>query len=346
MTNDFVRFDKWGGFLQQKQKKVLIIRFSSFGDIIQALAAVDAVKKKFPNYQCDWLVRDDFSFFVRSVQGLSDVVVYQRKTGLLGLIRLAMDLRRKRYDIIYDAHNNLRSHIVSYLLKTGRRDVTFVRRGKDRFKRWLLFKMGINKFDWPFRGAESFVRPLESIGISLDQLGWGKLKNLPTLEKLNLPAEFWVWAPSAAWEMKRWPIEHWKALISKMKMPVVLVGGPGDLFIEEIAKAAIYGSINLAGKISWLETAAVIEKAKGLVSADTGVAHLADYIGVPNVILIGPTAFGFPSRKQSISISKNLSCQPCSKDGRGRCHNDVYQRCLVDIRPDEVLEKIQIISSD
>ena len=96
-----------------------------------------------------------------------------------------------------------------------------------------------------------------------------------------------VFAPSAAWEMKRWPIEYWKQLITKViesKTKVVLLGGPSDSFIEELVIDS-ESVINLAGKTSLLESCQIVSEAKFVVSADTGIIHVADALGVSGVLL-------------------------------------------------------------
>ena len=97
--------------------------------------------------------------------------------------------------------------------------------------------------------------------------------------------------------------------------------------------------MNLAGKVSLVETSRVIERASLVVSNDTGSLQVADQMERPTIALIGPTAFGYPSHATSIYLENPLWCQPCSKDGRGGCVNDLYKRCLVELAPERVAAK-------
>jgi heptosyltransferase-2 len=221
----------------------------------------------------------------------------------------------------------------------------FARRPKSRWKRVLEFKLGMPQFPQPFRGAHSFVTPLEEWGVRIpkEQGKWLEVSESQIAEiksKINLPKHYVTFAPSAAWEMKRWPISHWEKLIQMWKAsPIVLLGGQNDHFIKDLARENEV--INLAGKTSLMESAFIIAGSDQVVSADTGLLHIADGLGIPCMALIGPTAFGFPSHPHSKILEVDLSCRPCSKDGRGRCKQKVYQRCMVDISPQRVWEEMQ-----
>ena len=152
------------------------------------------------------------------------------------------------------------------------------------------------------------------------------------------PSQCWVLAPSAAWEMKRWPVGHWQSLIAKMPtQKFVVVGGPQDHFCDELEKAGPDRVQNLAGLLSWLESARLVSECRGLVSGDTGILHLGDYTGRPTWAIIGPTAFGFPSWSNSHTVDIQLPCRPCTKDGRGQCRlTKEPRKCLLDINPEKI----------
>ncbi|MEZ4871174.1 MAG: glycosyltransferase family 9 protein [Bdellovibrionales bacterium] len=297
-------------------KKLLILRFSSFGDIIQGFGVPTLVKSNFPDCEVHWIVRSDFADIVQAHTSIDVVHSFDRKEGLLGLIRKALQLKSQGFTHVYDAHNNLRSHIFSFFLLGLWSNSKFIRRSKERINRFLLFKLRMNRFPWPYKGALSFVRPIAKWIPQYTEV-------LPTVQletpewNQPLPESFIALAPSAAWEMKRWPVEHWKDLIQQLpQKQFVLLGGPGDEFCAEIAAEAPDRVTNLAGRCSWLESCSVIKKSQALVSGDTGIMHLADLLGIKTFALIGPTAFGFPSYPNSKVLEVPLSCRPCTKDGR------------------------------
>lgn len=325
-----------------KKNKVLIVRFSSFGDIVQCSAVVDLIAQKYPDADIHWVTRSEFSGLVGLNRKVGKVWPLQKQLGLKGLFKLAADLRHEHYDFVYDAHNNLRSKILSLLLRPGLSG-KWLTRPKDRFKRLLLFTFRINTFPWPFKGIASYVSPLEVLGI--------KAADTTALVHWNFPEvtdsekqKYFVRAPqsillvpSAAWEMKRWPLNHWKKLIEALPHEQFMVlGGKEDLFCEELERVAPDRVLNLAGKLSLIESCALIKEGKLTISADTGLLHVADVLGKKAIALIGPTAFGFTTSSAIKTMEVNLPCRPCTKDGRGKCSQDVYQKCMVDITPSAV----------
>lgn len=350
------RFNKWKYFgiepsriSLKPMKKILIIRFSSLGDIVQSFESAAAVKRLWPDAQVHWVVRSDFAHLVESFPLIDRMWVLNKKDGLKGLRHLTKELKQEGFTHIYDAHNNLRSHYLTWKLRSSlvqSDDLAkpqFLRRPKDRIKRLLLFRLRKNLFPQPFRGAESFLRPLAPWGVKIHDLqshdlSFSQAASFLSEQEARVRDSI-VLAPSAAWELKRWPVDHWKELITTMsEESFILLGGPQDDFCEDIAQAAPDRVLNLAGQLNWMESAQAVSWSKMTISGDTGILHVADFLGRPTIGLIGPTAFGYPSRAKSLVIETDLPCKPCSKDGRGRCINPVYKRCMIDIRPEKVAE--------
>jgi ADP-heptose:LPS heptosyltransferase len=329
--------------MRMKIKKVLIIRFSSFGDIVQCSSVVELIRQKYPDATIDWVTRSDFDYLVKLNHHVSKVWSFDKKLGFSGLLKLGKSLKKENYDFIYDAHNNLRSMVLSFILRSRlMHRPLWVSRSKDRFKRILLFTFRINTFPKPFKGIHSFCAPLSRIGISLNNdeklVTWdfstqAKDKTTPFIKNKKTI----VLVPSAAWEMKRWPLPLWKKLIELMpENHFVVLGGKEDHFCEELKAVAPNRVENLAGKLSLVESCSLLEDSALVISADTGLLHVADVLGVKALSLMGPTAFGFTTGKQILTLEVNLPCRPCTKDGRGSCSQEVYQRCMVEITPERV----------
>ena len=145
--------------------KFLIIRFSSIGDIIQCMNVVNGIKNHFPDAEIHWIARKDMGSFLNMDKRIDRVWGFDKKTGLKGLLRVAKELKAEKFDYIYDAHSNIRSNILKAVLlppfySLFPRGPHYTLRGKERWKRFLLFKLGINKFDKPFRVIISYRKPL------------------------------------------------------------------------------------------------------------------------------------------------------------------------------------------
>ncbi len=338
-------------------KKILIIRFSSFGDVLQTLSVVSALRKRWPHAEIHWVTRHEFSPLLSSHPHLSKVWSLDKNKGFIGLVSLAYELYSFGFDHIYDAHNNLRSHFLCLFLKLKSwlrftQGPTLLRRSIKRWKRFLLFTCRINQFEQPFSGQRDLLEPLKS---------WHIPNIPPPAPQLFLPHfikqegkkrahdlhPFIALAPSAAFPLKRWPLSHWKELIQKVlttqiKINFVVLGGKEDHFLKELEELNPQRVVNFAGQLSYLESAAMIAESELLIANDTGLLHVGEQLGHSTIALMGPAPFGFPCRRETTKIMElDLSCRPCSKHGQGPCRNAQFQWCLVGITPDKVLSEIK-----
>jgi ADP-heptose:LPS heptosyltransferase len=207
--------------------------------------------------------------------------------------------------------------------------------------------MGRNTFQMPFSGQRDMLESLRAWGATSTETSTPQF--FPRADSLKIAQEkvrpfqnFIALAPSAAYPLKRWPLEYWKRLIQLMpKENFVLLGGPGDSFLNELTQVDSSRVLNLAGACDLMTSSSVITLAKALVANDTGLMHIGEQTGKPTVALMGPAPFGFPSRKSTQILERNLPCRPCSKHGQGPCTNPNFHQCLVDIPPEEVVTALK-----
>ncbi|MCU4155161.1 glycosyltransferase family 9 protein [Carboxylicivirga sp. A043] len=335
--------------------KILIIRLSSIGDIIQCMSVVTGLKNTFPNAQIHWVVRSDMQSLVKIDPRIDKAWAFDRKEGFGGVFKLGAELKKEKFDLIYDAHSNIRSNILKLVLcPFGICNLMnknkLVTRHKDRFKRFLLFNFGINKLPKPFRALASFQTPLAKWNVKAFNTpfeNWAfpreTEQKIEELVLANLPeGQKWVaLVPSAAWELKRWPVKYWQKLVElRQDLHFVVLGGPGDDFCEEIRSVAPERVINLAGKTSLMESFCTVWHAPYVISGDTGFLHAADLFQKPGQAIIGPTAFGYPSNPKMKIMEVDLPCRPCTKDGSTKCKIKEERKCLMDITPRMVADSI------
>jgi len=341
--------------------KILLIRFSAFGDILAMMSVPVALRHRFPNAEIHWVTRADYSAMAETAKSVDHVWAVDRKMGFRELWQTTQKLRRESFTHVYDAHNNLRSHFLSWFLVgpfgllAVLRGQKFLRRSQYRWRRFLLFRFRINKYPKPFVHQWALLEPLQAWHVSL---------NLPPVPVLQLPkaahekaqsvlgsfspkAGFVALSPSASYALKRWPVSHWqKLIVENPHLSFALLGGAEDQFIQTIADVAPDRTLNLAGKLSYLESAAVVQHARVLVSNDTGLMHVAEQSGTLCIALLGPAPFGFPGRATTHILELNLSCRPCSKHGQGPCTNPVYQKCLQEISTSQVSQLLHRLLQD
>lgn len=327
--------------------KVLILRLSSMGDVIQTLSAVPALKKAFPDgAEVHFLTKRAFAPVAQKLRQVDKTIILPEGLGPLDLLKFFYKvLRSGEYTHVYDAHNNLRSqlfglaHIATLLIPPRRwGQVRWARRSKERLKRFLLFKLRLNLFPEPYWARQSFLRPLAPWGVSLEYPGPLILRpqGPPAPQRFPVLGDepFIALAPSAAWPLKIWPESHFHSLITMMPgQRFVILGGPQDEFCAHFQEDFPDRVLNLAGQLKFEDSLAVLQRAQALVSGDTGLLHWADSLEIPTVALVGPTAFGRPWAPSTQVLERELPCRPCTKDGRGRCSQSTYKRCMVDIAP-------------
>ncbi len=325
--------------------RYLIIRFSSLGDVGQALPVADAIKNNDPKSHVAWIVREDLKGLVTLSPHVDEVIGFSRKLGFQGLIGLAKTLSQSPWTHVYDAHNNVRSHIFMFFFRLfcllkGRPFFRFIRRGKSRWARFLFFQIGLPTIPQPFRSLVSFLTPLKP---------WiGPVSQLPSPPRIAGAANgLIVVAASASCDLKRWPIENFAEVIRSLpEYRFALVGGPEDQFVRELSKVAPDRVIDYCGRLSWRQTGELVAGSLMVISNDTGVVHIADWIGKPAIALRGAAAFGHTTRASSIIMEAKLPCQPCSKDGLKPCKNVILKKCLLDITPKSVVHQVrQILDS-
>ena len=97
-------------------KKILIIRFSSFGDIVQCMSVLKPLKEKYPQAKIHWLVREDMQGVLEEHPLMDRLISFPKGGSLLKLWKLSQELQSESYDLIYDAHSNLRSFFMTHFL--------------------------------------------------------------------------------------------------------------------------------------------------------------------------------------------------------------------------------------
>lgn len=299
------------------------------------MSVLSPLDERFPNSELYFVTKKEFSSLVLLHPKVKKVFSFNKQEGIFGLIRFALALRKEKFDIVYDAHSNVRSGILRLILKPFSRSL-FIQRPKERIKRILLFWFRVNKFPKPFRGMKSYLSPLKCLDVAQKPISLSINASFD-LKKWVPFDKFIILAPSAAWELKRWPLEYWKNLIELCPTEkFVILGGPNDTFCMDLQNIDPSRCLSLAGSLSFMESTYIVSKADLVISGDTGIIHVADLLGIKGIALIGPSAFGHPTGDYIKVLERPLECRPCTKDGRGKCTNPEFKKCLVDIKPKEV----------
>ncbi len=327
--------------------KILLLRFSAIGDVVLTSAAIRMLREKYPDARIDMVVRQGLEPLMVHNPRLNRIFTLPPSATPKDLQALAATLNAVRYDWIFDWQKHTKSYLLSWLVKGKVR-----RFPKYAGKRFFLVYFKKNYYRNIVPVPLRYLKALRPLGVTDD--GKGLELFIPeetqraVSKKWPLVAEsFWAFAPGGGRATKRWPTHYFVELIAlylqKPGRKVVLVGGKEDeavcRYIEERLSHEV---LNLCGKTTLLETAAVLQKSGGLVSNDTGVLHMAAAFQKPIVAIFGPTVkeFGFfPFRTPNVVLEKSLPCRPCSFHGTDRCPLGHFS-CMATILPEEALQAV------
>jgi heptosyltransferase-2 len=327
---------------------ILLVRFSAIGDILLMTPLLRALRQRHPDARISVVTKAAFAPLLHHNPRITEVIGWKEPESLAGLGR---DLKRRGFSHRLDLHQSLRSRALRF--HVGGSWTTYP---KHRAARALLIRTKRNIYRDRRPVAERYFDAARGLDVTPDSGSLEMFLPRPTLAQaeeflsangIGVTRQLIALAPGAAHFTKRWPEHHWTALARRLVEhgnDVVAVGGPDDGALgARVADAAGERALNAAGAFDLPGSAAVLKRARALVSGDTGVMHMATAVGTPVVALFGPTveAFGFyPYHAKATVLARDLSCRPCSAHGGAACPL-VHHRCMQDTTPEDVLEALR-----
>lgn len=317
--------------------KILIVRLSSFGDVILTSPLIRALKKVNKAAQIDFIVREQYYDLLKLNPGINQILLYENDKKKKASLR--EKIIQNKYDLVIDLQNNLRSR----LLLRGMQLKIF-RFKKHSIRKFLLVKFKINLLKNLPPIPERYIQTVPGLASDKEGLEFytDKIHSDVILNKNNLIGL----CPGSRHFTKMWKREYFISLgnlLSKIGFNVVLFGGKNDMEICSEISEKISGSINLSNDNDVLQTAADMKMCRAIVCNDSGLTHLASAIKIPVAVIFGSTAkeFGFtPYKNKNVILENNsLSCRPCTHIGKDRCPKGHF-KCMSDISPELVFENI------
>jgi len=307
--------------------KILIIRFSSIGDIVLASPVFRCVKQQIDNCEIHFLTRKSFKAVTENNPYIDKFHYYENNID-----KLIKELKQIEFDFIIDLHNNLRSNKIKHSLK--KKTYTL---NKLTIQKFLLTKLKINVMPKNHITQRS-LQTVEALGVKDDGLGLDyfisekdevKITDIPASHQLGYVALV-IGANHAT---KKMPTAKLQSLCKKINYPIILLGGKDETIegqsIASIDPIKIY---NACGKFSLNESADLIKKSKLVVSHDTGLQYIACAFNKDVIAIWGGTSpklavepYYGSNYKNNMAYPKyenivlNLWCQPCSKYGKSFC---------------------------
>lgn len=330
----------------EKKVKILIIRFSSIGDIVLTTPVIRCLRKKYGDTaEIHYLTKKAFVGLLVNNPYLDKVVSFEKEVD-----ELIPSLKEENFDFIVDLHKNLRSKRVKLALR--KKTYTF---SKLNFKKFLLVKLKVNRLP-KIHIVERYLNAVRPLGVENDNEGLDYF--ITNTEEVN-PESFGVtenyiaFAIGAQFATKVLPTNKIIEILDGIKQPVVLLGGKMD---QDKAKEIIKGLpnskiIDTCGKYSISQSASIVKGASVLITHDTGLMHIASAFDVPIVSIWGNTVpdlgmYAYrPKNPSSTSIHEveGLKCRPCSKIGYKECpkgHFDCMQKQNAENIAQDILKKV------
>jgi ADP-heptose:LPS heptosyltransferase len=311
-------------------KKILIIRFSSIGDIVLTTPVIRCLKQQIPGSEIHFAVKKAFFPLVEANPYIDKIHLLE--DDLKGF---AKKLKDEKFDFIVDLHQSLRSRYIRKALKVPSAGFP-----KINVRKWLLTRFKINIMP-DVHLVDRYFKATSDLAVVND--GRGLDYYIPPKDEFDLaslPAGFregfTAFVIGAKHATKRLPDHKIISICKKLDRPVILLGGPEDAGKAEIIAAACGPMIlSMCGSLNLNQSASLVRQAEVVISHDTGLMHIAAAFRKKIISIWGNTvpAFGmYPympgdEEKSAIIEVKGLKCRPCSKLGYDHCPKGHF-RCM------------------
>lgn len=299
--------------------KILILRLSSFGDVVLTSPITRAVKKQIPHVEIHYLIKSQFKEAIEENPYITKIHFFNNYKECI------KELKKEKFNCILDLHNNLRSKVIASRLKG--KYYTF---DKLNFKKWLLVNFKINLLP-EIHLVDRYFNAVKSLNIKNDYKGLDFF--IHPENEMNKPFEnYTAVCISAKHATKKLPESKLIKLVHQIKGKIVLLGGKEDRttatgIVENNAQI-----VSFVGETNLQQTASLIQKADKVICYDTAMMHIAAAFQKNMVTIWGNTVpqFGmFPylikngklisNKNQHRLENKQLNCRPCSKIGHKKC---------------------------
>ena len=342
----------------QSLKKILMIRLSALGDVVMAIPTLQALKKKYPDAEIDWLVEAPAVPILQGHPDLNKIIVSPRQLFLHNLkrgklltagrifIKFFKELRSTHYDAVLDLHGLFKSGIAVGIAR-GKRKIGF-NHGRE-IAHWFLNEK-LPAYDPERHAVLRYLDLAAHVGAEYPPIPLlpyysptpeGTLEATSILEQHGLSEKkFIALTPGTSRAIRCWPVAHWQKLAqligTKTDFKMIIIGGKSDAPIGAEIATAGPGIINLCGQTSLPGLIAIIAQARGIIIGDTGPMHMAVAVGVGGVAIFGPSR---PHRTGPFGANFTVVTPP--RDCLGCLKRQCELPCLDPLEPEVVWEQLQ-----
>lgn len=305
----------------ESYKKILVLRFSSIGDIVLTSPVLRVMKQQMPQSGIHFVCKEVFADTLKHNPHVDRLYTFKRD-----IEELWPELLREKYDIIIDLHNNLRSRLVKN--KLGVKTMHFPKINWQKFVAVNFKKISVLP---AVHIVERYFQAVAKLGLKPD--GKGLEYFIDTSDAVDMASmlaqtgqqKFIALVLGGSYATKQIPLEKLAEICALAKLPLVLLGDKNDAILSAELHRRYPHTINLCGSLTLNQSASVLQQAEWVISGDTGLMHIASAFQKKIISLWGNTIpeFGMspymPHPLNQLWQVKDLSCRPCSKLGYHAC---------------------------
>ncbi|MCS6904212.1 MAG: glycosyltransferase family 9 protein [Bacteroidia bacterium] len=329
---------------------ILIIQTAFIGDVILALPVAQNLRQNYPHSKIHFLVREGNQNLLQNHPAVDCIWSWHKqKHKWKNWVELYKKLRCCSFDLIINLQRHFAMGLLTFLLKAKEK------RGfsQSPFSFCYTYKIPHllgekNSLNFPHE-VERNLNLLQNICSTYIK----KPELYPSAEDYNIVASylafrpFIVVAPTSTWYTKQYPLEKWKEFLSNVPLDlhIFIIGGQQDYMIGQKLLSCHPQIINLAGKLTLLQTAALVQNAEQLFTNDSAPLHIGSAMQTPTSAIFTSTIpeFGFgplSPHSKIIQTSENLQCRPCGKHGKKSCPQGHF-RCAYSISTQQLLDTLR-----
>lgn len=310
--------------------KILVLRFSSIGDIVLTTPVLRCLKQQLPEVEIHYLTKPQFTPVLEHNPFIDKLHSLDAEWH-----KQAIRLKSENFDCIIDLHHNLRSTLISAII-----GATTHRFNKANIAKWLKVRFNINVLP-QIHIVDRYLNTLQSLGVVNDKKGLDYYLPIGIEQTLpSLPMNYVAVAIGAQHYTKRMPTSKWIDLVKQApQTQFVLLGGKED----QAAANEIVGNGNgqvqsFCGQLTLHQSAAIVKKAQHVITHDTGLMHIAAAFQKSISSIWGNTIpeFGmypyFGNTLNPLSFIHQVAdmpCRPCSKIGYSDCPKKHF-KCMLE----------------
>lgn len=322
--------------------KILIIQTAFIGDVILATPVIEQLQVNHPNAKIDFLLRAGNESLLANHPYLNKIIVWNKKKNKLkNLFAIIADIRESEYDYIINLHRFSSSGLITFL--SGAKNKIGFDKNPFAFCYTQKVKHDITS------GKHEVERNLELLKAFCNTIEFTRPKLYPSEQDFKQTEAYKqnpyiCIAPTSVWFTKQFPAQQWIDLTNNISgKTIYLLGAPSDFnSCEQIKNASTNKNIiNLSGKLSFLQSAALMKDATMNYVNDSAPLHIASAMNAPVTAVFCSTTptFGFgplSANSKIVESKENLSCKPCGLHGYKACPQGHF-KCATTIKTEQLI---------